>query len=80
MKISKANLLSVFKHFSSLMGTPKGLELDYAPVYGGYRVVIINANGCEYHPFLNVRLPKKEMYHALRMACASLTFKREEWI
>lgn len=72
MRISKSNVQKIFKVFVKLYGDDT-LELDYAPIYGGYRVVKIGKDGEEYHLFGSQRRNAMEMYLSLSFAIDVLT-------
>ncbi len=54
-----------------------GLDLDYNATYGGYLVELVHEDTSISHPLSGIRLPAKEMYHALYMACCAIEFMNQ---
>jgi hypothetical protein len=82
MRITKADLQGMFNRFLRNIKARKdngsydvgSFALDYNACYGGYKVEKIGEFGSTAYPFSNRRLPAREMYEALYMACTALEF------
>jgi hypothetical protein len=82
MRVTKQDLEGMFNRFLRNIKARKdnghydigSFHLDYAPIYGGYKIEQIGEFGSCAYPFSSRRLPAREMYEALYMACTALEF------
>lgn len=78
MKITKPDLMAMFGRLAKAMNKPigggqyNGLHLDYAPCYGGYKIVEYSPEKGELEPFGSARRSKTEMYYSMLMAAQAL--------
>ncbi len=77
MRITKSDLVGMFKRFCALLNN-KDLILEHNAVYGGYLVVQIGELGSEYHPFGHIRRNAREMYLSLAFACDTIEVIKEK--
>ena len=80
-RTTKAQLAKKLAEVATLYTTPEGkhLSLDYYPMYGGYRLVLIDdTNGGEWDICPNHRLPAKAMYDVLQGMLIGLTNATEK--
>lgn len=85
MRCTKAEIRGMFSRLVKAMGKKEddgnynGLVLDYAPIYGGYVIQELCAEGGYSNPFGSARRSSREMYLSMYMAAQVLeNFKQEE--
>jgi hypothetical protein len=77
MRITKNDLTAMFERLVKAMkqtiaiDNESGLYLDYAPYYGGYKIVEFE-EGIENEIFGNIRRSKTEMYYSMLMTAQAL--------
>lgn len=80
MRVTKQDVQGMFKRFLKTIysNSPESntdvFDLEYNSTYGGYIVEQRHMNTSVSHPFISKRLPAKEMYDALHMACTAIEY------
>lgn len=80
MRITKKDVLGMFRRFIITLESNQWpnnndvFDLDYSSTYGGYLIEKINPDTSVSHPFISKRLPAREMYDALHMACVAIEY------
>ena len=75
MRATKKEFENLFKYFIKQIDDNKStFYLEHNSCYGGYMIEKELENGGVCHPFINIRLPKKEMVRALQFATSVLIY------